>query len=189
MKSHNTSDLKNMIRIQFICDGKQYPFHWLQHASVLITDMQTNKSFLINHLPSNWKKVAAPLAKAGFDHFEKSCVNDIVTLYCKDSRKNIKEFSKLYSKKFSNKKFNIFTNNCSDAANFAIEYFFPDVAKREFCIAYDALCCLLCVGTLGLKCFSPSCMSLPIDSFDRVKELEKNYGLSDEHTPLRQLMA
>jgi len=83
----------------------------------------------------------------------------------------------MYDQQFVTKRFNLFTHNCTDAVNLALDYFFPDAREvAEFCCIYDSLCCLLYLGTLGLKCFTPSCLSTPIRTFEQVKQLERVFG-------------
>ncbi len=168
-----------MLRITLIINGKYLLFDWAQHASVIITDLVNNETYFVSNIPKGINKTNAPLYSIIPDsqRMEETCDRSIVTLFCTDHNKSLADFKSAYEKNFSNKHFNFFTNNCSDAANFAIDYFFPDARKLdELCSIYNSLSSLFYFGTIGAGCFPPSCISTPSKTFREVKRLEKYYG-------------
>jgi hypothetical protein len=181
-------EIINMLKITFICSGKYTPFHWLQHASIIINDLDTQEAYMVSYMPENFKKMGTPLIPIipDSDRLKETCERAIITLYCKDPSKTLSEFKNLYEKQFQTKRFNLFTHNCTDATNLALDYFFPNARDiDEYCCAYDSLCCLFYFGTLGLKCFTPSCLSTPYRTFQQVKQLERYYGDPSEAAPLK----
>ncbi len=89
------------------------------------------------------------------------------------------DFQTEYQKKFISKNYKYLKNNCADAVKFTLDYFFPETtAEHAYYCAYQMLCCLCCIGTLGLKCFStvPACITTPNDVFKMAQQLSVRYG-------------
>lgn len=87
-----------MKRITFIWNGKANPFHWAQHACIIINDLITDDAYMVSYSPNSIKKIGDPLYHIvpESDRMEETNDRAIVTLYCDDSKKTLTEFKLLY---------------------------------------------------------------------------------------------
>lgn len=171
-----------MKKITFIINGRHIPYHWAQHAAIIINELETDDAYLLSYIPDNMKKMGSAMIPImpDTDRLQETCERTTIVLYCKDPEKTLDEFKILYNQNFLARRFNLFTHNCTDAVNLALDYFFPEARNvGKFCCLYDSLICLLYLGTIGLKCFTPSCLSTPIRTYEQVKQLERIYGKSE----------
>lgn len=89
----------------------------------------------------------------------------------------LQDFIADYESRFRSEDYHCCSQNCADAAYYILEYFFGDEpAFRKIdagCDLYKLLCCLPCVGSLGIAaCFPvPPCFNSPRDVFDKAMAL------------------
>lgn len=170
-----------MKKITFIRSAKYWPCDAAQHACVLIEDLETKEAYIVSYFPEGCNKLGTSVTQVIYDpdRIMPTCDRDTAILYCRDDSKTIAELKKLFDTQFTRKKFNLFTRNCTDAAKFVLEYFFPDAhEKEEFNCVKDSLSCLFYTVTLTSKCFTPSCISTPNKTFNRIQQLENQYGVN-----------
>lgn len=130
-----------------------------------------------------------PCSSCGRVHTQ-CCSNDHVALYATLPNKNdYFKFCRLYQREYgSTDNYNLVCNNCSDATNFALNYFFPDTAASLIsaaAVVFRTLLCLPFVISCGSApiCFpSPPCMNTPTDVFRKAKLLSCCYTISAAET-------
>ena len=159
-----------MVEIKILMYERFSPWHHLTSADAIITDCNSKESI---QLLENYHPVSESY---------KNCCMGVVTLY---SNKEFNIFMKAYDEKFKDprcrtiyKELTCFSN-CADRVDFVLSHFFSEAnCENSFYKAYQMLCCLCCIGTLGLKCFPapPSCITTPNDVFKKAQLLSCRYG-------------
>lgn len=92
---------------------------------------------------------------------------------------DLSQFIQDYKSRFHSSEYDFCSKNCADGAYYILEYFFGDDPTFEKidrgCDIYKLLCCLPCVGSLGIAaCFPvPPCFQSPRDVFDKAVVLSK----------------
>jgi hypothetical protein len=160
-----------VVRITILLYGFS-PFHFCSHVEAIITDEATNRSFNINFasfdiLNDDDKiKYALQLAEE-----KKSNCKGTFTLH---SNQSYDQFLLNFYHDFGNlNSYNFVTNNCADAVDYALDFFFPDKVKAEiFYSLYKTLCCWCCLGSCGIRYFPvPLGINSPNDVFRKAQLL------------------
>jgi hypothetical protein len=147
------------IKIFLFCDHRY--FHWSQHIAAKVTNLVTDESI---QLEIGGLK---DLSQAAM----KKCISS-VTLTSEQSYSQFLERHKEFSAESS---YHYRTNNCAHLIDFMLNFFFPiQHQKSKFLYLYQSVCCLLCVGSLGLKWF-PSVLTTPISVFKKAKEIAEDH--------------
>jgi len=164
-----------MVKIRVILHGANESYHCCQHILALIEDVDTRKALQIEFGSQSSGFAAQGLTVLPDSRYEgHGIMFDTVEL---SSSKSFDEFLNLYSAQFSGNKYRFFNNNCADAVNFMLDYFFPpeEIEKKFFSKVYELLCCFSFVLSCGLNCFAPlpSCITTPKQIFKKAQFIAK----------------
>lgn len=151
----------DVLKITILLSGTYLPTHFCTHAAAVIKDEQRQETFVIEY--------------DGFEMNTKQLRHDInsyygyVDLY---SDKSFSDFQNAYNKEFKPGGYHCLDNNCADAVNFMLDYFFPDKRAQCWYKAKQMLCCLPGIAFFGASCVPPPLMiSSPLDVFSRAKSI------------------
>jgi hypothetical protein len=154
----------------------------VSHASVIIKDCANNKFCRVSFYPC-CKKAASMIGEATAKFYmsyisKKWCGESAVRLYS-DINLTLEDFVGKINKKFCC--FETILYNCSDAANYTLNYFFPPSLNCRVNIAYQAYKLATfpcCIATLGCTSFfgAPPLTNGPVDVLKKAQLLSKYYG-------------
>ena len=157
--------------------------NWMSHCEIKIQDMSSpEECYIISVNPDQLKKGTNKPSK--IESFDSEA-----TLACAKPEK-----ISIYSNRDTTLEdfiqdieeqclcpFELCWNNCSDAANYAINYFFPrseNVCTEATWQAYKFLTFPFCIATLGCTPFfgAPPLINAPYDIYRKAQLLSRDYG-------------
>lgn len=169
-----------MIKLKLIFFGKTSCISCLTHVSIIITDEDTKRSFIVNYpFESNGRLVHSDdMTPSLYGKAKNTCCISVTHLY---SNKDFNSFIKKYNEQFSDpSQFSFKRHNCANAVNMIFDHFFPNEKNIEnCCLIYKSLCCIGWVGSCGLlACIfpAPPCIESPRDIFAKAKLYTRYYG-------------
>lgn len=152
------------------------------HVKIKIKELKTKQIFIVNFSPKYPSPTTKkPRAITKFDAEVKDsdcCQPEAIKLYS-DVHGSLNDFIIKINQKYDS--FGLFCENCSDACNFTLNYFFPiceNTRVERIWLTYKAITCLGCIGTLGFIPFlgSPVCLNAPFDIVMKARWLARAHG-------------
>lgn len=157
--------------------------HFADHIIAVIEDEEKKREFIIDHRSYDAKKVYkdnkiyyVTKRADGEERFFRPYARKSVVL---TSDKNMGEFIKLYSEKFSIQSYNLFKRNCADAINFTLDYFCPGKNIELNSTALKVICFLPSIVLIGAKWFPTpgGLVTTPAEVFAKAEQLgDLGYG-------------
>jgi len=156
--------------------------HYCTHVAAVLREPSTNTVMLIEYGGVSTVENERLRRIHKFEGEENSDNISTVKLY---SDKSLTDFLEAFNANFDEDNYSFCTNNCADAVQFLLNYFFPDEHCYSFLYAgYQLLCCAGIVGSFGLlNCFpAPPCTIVtPTDVYKKAKLLSCSYGVRPEN--------
>lgn len=129
--------------------------HCRTHIDAFIEDEATARSIHINFGNTGIRTDHdLNLRSLQLERANEQFFSDAITLH---SQMDYDQFVMNYYHDFGNsERYGFVFNNCADAVDYALDYFFPEKTAIElFFCTYQTLCCWLCVGSCGLASYLP----------------------------------
>lgn len=165
-----------MVEVKVLLYGKLSCFHCGTHVAVVITNLDNHDELLVEYgADDSYYRLNLDLARQE----RGDCCVGVVRLY---SNKDFNLFRQEYNREFKSEDYSYLYNNCADAANFVLNYFFSDANfENSLYLSFQLLCSIGCVATLGLCCFpAPPVISTPRDVYQKAQLLSCRYGVLEE---------